>query len=113
MISIHERELKKEFYVAAYFSFLAYTVYFGWKYFTGQTYGLEQLLHQNLVSMSLSLGVANLLTHNPPLETLTLREEQMDAIRSLSNPVSPEPSGPRAQASPVKRDMWLWGRECE
>ena len=34
------------------------------------------------VSMSLNLGVANLLTHNPPLETLTLREEQMDTIKS-------------------------------
>ena len=31
--------------------------------------------------MSLNLG-ANLLTNNPRLETLTLREEQIDAIRS-------------------------------
>ena len=28
--------------------------------------------------MSLNLGVANLLIHNPPLETLTLRKEQID-----------------------------------
>ena len=32
--------------------------------------------------MSVNLGVANLITHNPPLETLTLQEKQIGAIGS-------------------------------